>query len=61
MIRRTFEDLHKRALKYAFRKDFKEGDPAAYQIACKRGILKEICIHMPPPINEAYTDEEIIL
>lgn len=43
---RTNEELHKEALKYDRRSDFREGSPKAYNVAFKRGILDEICSHM---------------
>lgn len=59
MKKRTFEDLHSRALKFSRLGDFQKGDNAAYQAAWKRSDFKEICAHMEPSKTEAYTDEEL--
>jgi hypothetical protein len=57
----TFEKIHMEALKYNTRARFKRGSNKAYCAAQKRGILDQVCAHMPPSINEAYSDEELEL
>lgn len=42
----TNEDLHKEALMYDRRSDFRKGSPKAYNVAFNRGILDIICSHM---------------
>ena len=43
----THEQLQEIALKYSTYKEFRENDIGAYEGAKKRGILEEICSHMP--------------
>jgi very-short-patch-repair endonuclease len=43
----TFELIHKEALKFKTRCDFKRGNCSAYQAAQKLKILDEVCSHMP--------------
>lgn len=59
--KRTFEDLHDRALKYQRRGDFASCDPAACECSRRRGkeFFDLICSHMDIPLNEAYSFEEI--
>ncbi len=61
MKKRTFEELHSRALKYETRGDFQKGDSAAYQDAKKRGkdFLDKICSHMKKSHQTPHTIEEI--
>lgn len=57
----TLEMLQAKANKYTTRGALKEGDPVAYGVAWKRGLLDQICSHMPLASNKAYTDEELHL
>ena len=43
----TYEQLQEIALKYSTYKEFREKDLGAYEGARKRGVLEEICSHMP--------------
>lgn len=45
----TRESVKKQALKYNTRMSFHRNCPGAYNFASKKGILKEICVHMGPP------------
>lgn len=57
--KRTFEDLHERALKYTTRADFQKMDNSAYQASRKSSNHNKICAHMEPPKTKAYSLEEI--
>ena len=46
-VRWTESKIRKEAEKYAFRRDFKEQAPGAYDRAIDLGILQEVCAHMP--------------
>lgn len=56
----TPEKLQEEALKYETKRDFKLGSYSAYFIAQRRGILQEICRHMPEVSNKPWTDEELV-
>jgi hypothetical protein len=45
-IHHTKETIHKEALKYNRRVDFKKGCSGGYKIACKNGWLNDVCSHM---------------
>lgn len=53
--KRTFEDLHERALRYKTRGEFQKNDFNAYQIACKRGknFFDKVCSHMPDRVDQS--------
>jgi hypothetical protein len=59
----TVEDIVLAASKYNKRNNFKKGNRGEYAAACKRGkkFMDGICIHMSPPLTEAYTIEELQL
>jgi len=44
----TVETIQKEADKYQTRKEFKKGSPNAYQAACNRKIMDNVCKHMKP-------------
>jgi|SRR5690554_1441362 len=45
----TYELLHKTALKYKTRSEFRKGNPNAYRASHRHGIFKDICSHMKSP------------
>ena len=45
-VKWTYDTLKIEALKYTTRNDFKNGNPSAYNISIKKGILDDICNHM---------------
>lgn len=47
MFMHSYEDVKKRALKYKSRRDFNKYDRGAYSWAIRKGVLQEICKHMP--------------
>jgi hypothetical protein len=58
-IKRTFENLHREALKYTTRGKFKKGSPSAYQSAIIKDLLDQICSHMLEISNKPRTDKEL--
>jgi hypothetical protein len=47
----TYEKLAEEALKYEIRSEFYYKSNPAYQTAFNKGILDEICVHMPPGVT----------
>ena len=58
----TKESIHKEALKYNRRSDFKKGCSGGYKVACKNGWMDEICSHMlkSRECNIKWVDEKLI-
>ena len=53
----SYADLERIASGYETRKEFQEGNPNAYAIAVKRGIMDKICQHMKV-LQNFYTIDE---
>ena len=51
------EVLHQIALKYMKRSEFQRNDSSAYSVACRRGILDDICKHMESPYRNLSKKE----
>lgn len=45
------KNVHKEALKYSSRNEFKDGSPSAYRAAIRLGLLDKICLHMPKHVD----------
>jgi predicted GIY-YIG superfamily endonuclease len=59
VLKWTFDEIQKEALKYNSRGEFQKGSPNAYQKALKQNILDDIIKHMGPPLRKRYTYEQI--
>jgi hypothetical protein len=55
----TKEKIQKEANKYKTRKDFKKNSSRAYNAACDKKILNQVCKKMLPVSNRPYTLAEI--
>ena len=55
------EELFLEAKKYTKRGDFRDKSHKEYDASCSRGkdFLDKVCVHMEPPLTEAYSDEEL--
>lgn len=53
--RHTLDSLKELSSKYSKRKDFKQGDSAAYETCRVNGWLDEVCSHMPKPNKKKWT------
>jgi very-short-patch-repair endonuclease len=49
----TLEKLTEEASKYQTIGQFKKNSPSAYQIAHRRGIIYDICVHMPKHVDQS--------
>ena len=59
IIRWTFDEIQKEALKYNTRVEFQKGSSSAYARAHKQNILDDVTKHMGPPQRKRYTYEQI--
>lgn len=53
------EKLQEEAFKYNTRSEFQHNSPSAYATSVHKGILDEICSHMPLLVRRAWTKEEL--
>lgn len=60
-FRWTSEDLHKAAMAYKTRSEFKAKNSRAYNVAHKRGLLDEICQHMIKKEVSKRIPDEVLL
>lgn len=54
-IMHSREKIAEEASKYMSRQEFFEGSSQHYHIAAYRGIMDEVCAHMPPSINHGFS------
>jgi hypothetical protein len=59
-VKWTREKIQEVANKYTRRRDFELNDTNAYAAASRRGILQEVCQHMPPTKEFDWTEEKLM-
>ena len=55
----SFENLQAEALKYKDKKDFRDHNHSAYQIACRKKWLDNICSHMPKHLDTSGNNNSL--